>query len=86
MYCIVTCYCNGPSNFNKGWFLMYQLVFIVLMVSKTGMPTFNIEHVSTFATADDCLKSKLVMQEYVDNAAKDGKVFRGIFECRATVR
>jgi hypothetical protein len=50
------------------------------------MPTFNIEHVSTFATADDCLKSKLVMQEYVDNAAKDGKVFRGIFECRTTVR
>lgn len=61
---------------------MYQLVFIVLVVSKGGMPGFNIEHVSTFANVDECLKSKVIMQEYVDTLAKEGKTFRGIFECR----
>ena len=63
---------------------MYQLVFIVLVVSKGGMPGFNIEQVSTFTTIDECLKSKVIMQEYVDNLAKEGKTFRGIFECRTT--
>jgi hypothetical protein len=66
--------------------MMYQLVFIVLVIGKGGIPGFNIEHVSTFANADECLKSRVVMQEYVDTLAKEGKAFRGIFECRTTTR
>jgi hypothetical protein len=63
---------------------MYQLVFTILVVSKAGIPGFNIEQYSTFSTEEECLKTKVVMQNYVDRLVKENRTFPGVFDCRKT--
>lgn len=62
--------------------MMYELIFTIMVITKMGIPGFNIEHVSRFRTVEDCEKAKSSMQDYIDKLVKDGKVFPGIFECR----
>lgn len=61
---------------------MHELIFIILVITKTGIPGFNIEHVSRFKSLEDCEKSKVTMQEYVNKLAENNRTFPGVFECR----
>lgn len=61
---------------------MYELIFTMLVITKAGIPGFNIEHVSRFQTIEECEKAKVSMQEYIDKLVNQGKVFPGIFDCR----
>jgi hypothetical protein len=65
---------------------MYELIFTMLIITKTGLPGFNIEQVSRFQTIEECEKRKGSMQAYVDKLVNDGKVFPGIFDCRKISR
>lgn len=65
---------------------MYELIFTMLIITKTGLPGFNIEHVSRFQTIEECEKRKGSMQTYVDKLVNDGKVFPGIFDCQKITR
>ena len=65
---------------------MYELIFTMLIITKTGLPGFNIEHVSRFQTIEECEKAKGSMQSYVDKLVSEGKVFPGIFDCRRVAR
>jgi hypothetical protein len=64
---------------------MYELLFTFLVVTKAGIPGFNIEHVSRFQAVEDCEKTKTAMVEYMDKLVREGKMFPGVFECRKTL-
>jgi len=54
----------------------------MMVINKTGIPGFNVEHIARFQALEDCMKSKVVMQEYMDKLYTQGKAFPGVFECR----
>lgn len=64
---------------------MYDLIFIILVITKTGVPGFNIEHVSKFKSLGDCEKAKVTMQEYVDKLVESNRTFPGVFDCRKSL-
>ena len=61
---------------------MYELIFTLLVITKTGVPGFNIEHISRFQLVEDCEKTKKSMEIYMDKLVSEGKAFPGVFECR----
>lgn len=61
---------------------MYVLIFTILVVNKTGIPGFNIEHISKFQVVAECEKAKDSMQGYMDRLVAENKMFPGVFECR----
>ena len=61
---------------------MFELIFTILVITKTGIPGFNIEHISRFQAVEDCEKTKSSMEAYMDSLVKQGKMFPGVFECR----
>ena len=61
---------------------MYELIFTIVVITKTGVPGFNIEHISRFQLVEDCEKTKKSMESYMDKLVREGKVFPGVFECR----
>ena len=65
---------------------MYQLIFTFLVVTKAGLPGFNIEHVSQFREIEDCEKTKTAMITYMDQLVREGKMFPGVFECQRVQR
>jgi len=65
---------------------MYELIFTFLVVTKTGLPGFNIEHISQFREIEDCEKTKTSMVTYMDQLVAQGKMFPGVFECRKVQR
>ncbi len=64
---------------------MYDLIFIILVITKSGIPGFNIEYVSKFKTLNDCEKAKVTMQEYMDKLVETNRTFPGMFDCRKSV-
>ena len=65
---------------------MYQLIFTFLVVTKAGLPGFNIEHISQFREVEDCEKTKTAMVAYMDQLVRENKMFPGVFECRKVQR
>ena len=61
---------------------MYQLIFTFLVVTKSGLPGFNIEQISRFQALEDCEKTKTSMVTYMDQLVREGKMFPGVFECQ----
>jgi hypothetical protein len=61
---------------------MFELVFTIMVITKTGIPGFNIEHMSTFQNIESCEKAKSSMQEYMDKLVKENRAFPGVFDCR----
>jgi hypothetical protein len=61
---------------------MFELIFTFLVITKTGIPGFHIEHISRFQAIEDCEKTKSSMQDYMDKLVREGKMFPGVFECR----
>jgi hypothetical protein len=61
---------------------MFELIFTIMVINKTGIPGFNVEHIARFQALEDCMKSKVVLQEYMDKLYTQGKAFPGVFECR----
>ena len=46
--------------------MMYELIFTILVITKTGVPGFNIEHISRFQIVEECEKTKKSMESYMD--------------------
>ena len=61
---------------------MYELIFTIMVITKTGIPGFNIEHISRFQNLESCEKARNSMEEYMDKLVKEGRVFPGVFDCR----
>jgi len=61
---------------------MYELIFTIMVITKTGIPGFNIEHISRFQNLENCEKARNSMEEYMDKLVKEGRVFPGVFDCR----
>jgi phage regulator Rha-like protein len=61
---------------------MYELIFTIMVVTKTGIPGFNIEHISRFQNLESCEKARSSMEEYMDKLVKEGRAFPGVFDCR----
>jgi hypothetical protein len=61
---------------------MYELIFTIMVITKSGIPGFNIEKMSRFQSSEQCEKSKDIMQEYMNKLYTQGKAFPGVFECR----
>lgn len=65
---------------------MYELIFTFLIVTKAGLPGFNIEHVSRFQAVEDCEKTRASMTAYMDRLVKENRMFPGVFECQRVQR
>jgi hypothetical protein len=65
---------------------MYELLFTFLVVTKAGLPGFNIEHISQFRELADCEKTKVSMVAYMDRLVAENRMFPGVFECRRVQR
>jgi hypothetical protein len=61
---------------------MYELIFTILIITKTGVPGFGIEKISKFQVIEECEKTKKSMESYMDKLVSEGKMFPGVFECR----
>jgi hypothetical protein len=61
---------------------MYELIFTILVITKTGVPGFDTEKISKFQVIEECEKTKKSMESYMDKLVREGKMFPGVFECR----
>ena len=61
---------------------MYELIFTIMVITKTGLPGFSIEHVSRFQNLENCEKAKNSMEQYMERLIKENRAFPGVFECR----
>jgi hypothetical protein len=61
---------------------MFELIFTFLVVTKTGLPNFQVERISLFREIEVCEKTKDSMVAYMDQLVKENKMFPGVFECR----
>lgn len=61
---------------------MYELIFTSLVFTTTGLPTFQVEHISLFRELAVCEKTKDSLVSYMDQLVKENKMFPGVFECR----
>ena len=65
---------------------MYELIFTFLVVTKAGLPGFQIERMSQFRELEDCEKTRTSMVTYMDQLVREQKMFPGVFECRKVQR
>jgi hypothetical protein len=65
---------------------MYELIFTFLVVTKAGLPGFNIERMSQFRELEDCEKTRTSMVAYMDQLVRENRMFPGVFECRKVQR
>ena len=61
---------------------MYELIFAILVITKTDVPGFKVEQISKFQAVNDCEKTKKSMESYMDKLVSEGRMFPGVFECR----